>query len=72
LFDRTLFGQLDALRGDVGARRVIEAHPALSETVPFPAGSIDIDTKVDWCAISIAVAPGPCDPTDAWSTSPPT
>jgi CTP:molybdopterin cytidylyltransferase MocA len=42
-----LFGELEALRGDVGAKRVIVAHAAEAETVPFPAGGTDIDTEAD-------------------------
>jgi len=45
LFDRTLFGDLDALTGDTGAKRVIEAHAEALETVPFPMGWVDIDTR---------------------------
>jgi molybdenum cofactor cytidylyltransferase len=47
LFDASVFGALDALRGDVGAKRVIVAHAAVAETVPFPAGATDIDTEAD-------------------------
>jgi molybdenum cofactor cytidylyltransferase len=47
LFDGPLFGELEALRGDVGAKRVIVAHAAEAETVPFPAGGTDIDTEAD-------------------------
>jgi molybdenum cofactor cytidylyltransferase len=47
LFDRSLFAELHALTGDVGARRVIEAHVARLETIPFPGGTIDIDTPAD-------------------------
>jgi molybdenum cofactor cytidylyltransferase len=45
LFDASVFGELDALRGDVGAKGVIMAHRA--ETVPFPGGGTDIDTEAD-------------------------
>jgi molybdenum cofactor cytidylyltransferase len=52
LFDRTLFAQLETLTGDVGARRVIEAHGAKLETVPFPGGTLDIDTPADANALA--------------------
>lgn len=52
LFDRTLFAQLETLTGDVGARRVIEAHGADLETVPFPGGTLDIDTPADANALA--------------------
>ncbi len=37
-------GELLALRGDVGARRVIEAHAAAAVTIPFEAAGSDVDT----------------------------
>jgi molybdenum cofactor cytidylyltransferase len=53
LFDRALFDQLHALRGDVGAKRVIEANGARCEIVPFPGGMIDIDTEAARRAIEL-------------------
>jgi molybdenum cofactor cytidylyltransferase len=52
LFDRSLFAQLETLTGDIGARRVIEARAADLETVPFPGGTLDIDTPADANALT--------------------
>lgn len=46
--------ELLALRGDVGAKRVIEAHPGELVTVPFAAAALDVDTAAD-----IALDPEP-------------
>ena len=45
-FDPSLHGDLLALRGDRGARAVIEAHGA--DVIPFEAAGIDIDTQDDY------------------------
>jgi molybdenum cofactor cytidylyltransferase len=47
LFDRSLFPELRALRGDAGAKSVIQRHLASVATVPFPAGELDVDTGDD-------------------------
>jgi molybdenum cofactor cytidylyltransferase len=52
LFDRSLFAELETLTGDIGARRVIEAHATDLETVPFPGGTLDIDTPADANALT--------------------
>jgi molybdenum cofactor cytidylyltransferase len=51
LFDRSLFGELLALRGDGGARRIIERFRRGVEAVPFPAGIVDIDTPQDFVVL---------------------
>ncbi|AWO02086.1 hypothetical protein DLD77_10455 [Chitinophaga alhagiae] len=51
LFDKSLFPELLALEGDVGARHVIEKHAAGTVVVPFPAGAVDIDTEQAWQAL---------------------
>ncbi|MCS7259310.1 MAG: molybdenum cofactor cytidylyltransferase [Anaerolineae bacterium] len=50
LFDRRLFPELMALRGDVGARLVLQAHAAEAERVPVSDAGIllDIDTPNDY------------------------
>lgn len=48
LFDRSLFPELLALHGTVGARHIIEAHREQAIGVPFPDGAIDIDTPADY------------------------
>ena len=47
LFDRSLFAELRALRGDAGAKRVIESHRADLVTVPAPEAALDVDTALD-------------------------
>ncbi|MGQ9502624.1 MAG: nucleotidyltransferase family protein [Anaerolineae bacterium] len=50
LFDRRLFPELMALRGDVGGRIVLQAHAAEAERVPVSDAGIliDIDTPDDY------------------------
>jgi molybdenum cofactor cytidylyltransferase len=50
LFDRRLFPELKALRGDVGGRAVLQAHIAQAERVPVSDAGIlmDIDTPDDY------------------------
>jgi molybdenum cofactor cytidylyltransferase len=47
LFDRTLFSELLSLSDDAGAKKILQQHPHLVKTVPFPGGEIDIDTEDD-------------------------
>jgi len=47
LFDRSLFPELRALRGDAGAKRIVEGHLGLAARIPFPDGALDIDTADD-------------------------
>jgi molybdenum cofactor cytidylyltransferase len=44
LFDRSVFAELQALRDDEGARTLIDRDELRLATVPFPRGSIDLDT----------------------------
>lgn len=46
-FDRSLFSQLLELRGDVGARRIIQSNPQLIELISFEEGCWDIDREED-------------------------
>lgn len=48
LFHRSLFPELTALGGDVGARRVIKQHTLEAFGIPFPEGAIDLDTPQDY------------------------
>ena len=48
LFARSLFGELLALTGDVGAKHIIAAHTQQASLIPFPEGTIDIDTQQDY------------------------
>ena len=46
-FVRHYFGQLLALSGTEGAKKLLKQHPADLATIPFPQGHIDIDTEED-------------------------
>jgi molybdenum cofactor cytidylyltransferase len=48
LFHKTIFNELLLLRGDTGARKIIQQHIHEVATVPFEKGSIDIDTEEDY------------------------
>ncbi|MGN6638097.1 MAG: nucleotidyltransferase family protein, partial [Mucilaginibacter sp.] len=48
LFRRSLFKELMDLEGDSGARKIIQQYADAVEAVPFPEGSIDIDTTDDY------------------------
>ncbi len=46
-FPSPFFGELLSLKGDKGAKQIIELHRPDTLTVPFPGGTIDIDTRDD-------------------------
>jgi molybdenum cofactor cytidylyltransferase len=48
LFHRSFFEELMQLKGDAGARKIIQQHSDEVATVLFPEGKIDIDTKEDY------------------------
>jgi len=48
LFNKKYFTQLNALKGDKGAKQILEEHPEDIATVKFELGQIDIDTKTDY------------------------
>jgi molybdenum cofactor cytidylyltransferase len=45
LFHRTIFPELLQLKGDTGAKKIIEQRMNEVATVPFAEGAIDIDTE---------------------------
>jgi molybdenum cofactor cytidylyltransferase len=47
LFPRAWFPALAELRGDRGARRILEARRAELRELPFPEGDVDLDTPED-------------------------
>jgi molybdenum cofactor cytidylyltransferase len=47
LFPRALFGELLLLKGDRGAKRVLLAHASELITLPWPDGTLDVDTASD-------------------------
>ena len=51
LFHKSLFKELMQLKGDVGAKKIIQQHRNDVATVLFPKGSIDIDTMEDYQSI---------------------
>ena len=51
LFRRKYFPELLDLKGDTGAKKLIMQHLADTSSIPFPKGSIDIDTAEDWDAL---------------------
>jgi molybdenum cofactor cytidylyltransferase len=48
LFSRSLFSELMALKSNEGAKKLIKKHIHEVFSVPFPEGSIDIDTPTDY------------------------
>ncbi len=48
VFARRLFPELMALRGDAGAKRIIERHRQEAVWVPIPEAAVDVDTPEDW------------------------
>lgn len=45
LFHKTYFPELLSLKGDAGAKKIMQAHTADTITIDFPLGHIDIDTE---------------------------
>jgi molybdenum cofactor cytidylyltransferase len=52
LFGKQFFSELMGLKGDTGAKKIMMQNGGLVATVSFPQGSIDIDTKDDYKALS--------------------
>lgn len=50
LFAAKYFGQLQQLRGDQGAKAILQGNPQDLVTVDFPLGSMDLDTPADYAA----------------------
>ena len=51
IFPRTFFSELSELRGDQGARRILERNSYRLIRVPMPNAGIDLDTPEDLAAI---------------------
>jgi molybdenum cofactor cytidylyltransferase len=51
LFDRKYFIDLQQLKGEEGAKKLLKLYEADLVTVSFPQGSIDIDTEADYKAL---------------------
>lgn len=54
IFPRSRFGELAELRGDVGARRLLQSNPDRVIRVPMESAALDIDTPEDLLAIDTA------------------
>jgi molybdenum cofactor cytidylyltransferase len=52
LFHRKYFQELEALKGDAGAKKLMLLHPEEVASIDFPLGSIDIDTPDDYKKLS--------------------
>lgn len=48
LFDRSLFSELSLLNGAEGAKQILQRHRAQAIGIPFPKGTVDIDTPEDY------------------------
>jgi molybdenum cofactor cytidylyltransferase len=51
LFDKVHFAELAALKGDAGAKRIIQKHLRKVHLLPFAEGKIDIDTREDFARL---------------------
>ena len=51
VFDRCFFGELLALRGDRGARAIIERHRTKVLQVSLAEASFDVDTPSDYKSV---------------------
>ena len=47
-FHHSLFDELLRLKGDIGARSIVQQHTNMVEVIPFAEGTIDIDTEADY------------------------
>ena len=52
LFYKTIFPELLELKGEAGARKIVERHSNDVVTVFFAQGNIDIDTEADYKALN--------------------
>ena len=52
IFPRSTFGELSALRGDHGARTLLQRNPDRVVRVPMASAAIDIDTPEDLLALN--------------------
>ena len=48
LFHHSVFDELIQLKGDVGAKSIVQKHPDDVEVIPFPEGTYDVDTEADY------------------------
>ena len=48
LFHKSIFPEFLQLKGDAGAKSIIQHHFNDAAFIPFPEGSIDVDTAEDY------------------------
>lgn len=58
LFTQSYFEELKNLSGKEGAKKLLKIHTNDVATVPFPQGSIDVDTEEDYQNLLDGPAPG--------------
>ncbi len=56
LFASRYFRELSVLSGDAGAKQLLRKYPVNVATIPFPKGSVDIDTEEDFEALARGLA----------------
>ncbi len=59
IFPRSMFGELSSLRGDVGARSLLQRHADRVSRVTMPSAGIDVDTPEDLLALDPGKAAKP-------------
>lgn len=52
IFPRAYFGELAQLRGDEGARKILQRNPDRVVRVPMPNAAVDLDTPEDLAALT--------------------
>ncbi len=57
LFARSLFPELMALRGEQGARRILQSYAGPLARVPFAEGLSDVDTAADMARLGLTERP---------------
>jgi molybdenum cofactor cytidylyltransferase len=57
IFSRKFFDELAILEGDSGAKKLLSKYAAQVFTIPFPGGSLDIDTPGDLALLSLENRP---------------
>jgi molybdenum cofactor cytidylyltransferase len=56
IFPRAFFGELAALRGDEGARKILKRNPDRIVRVPMPNAALDLDTPEDLQTLTAKLA----------------
>lgn len=59
IFSAALFESLDALRGDAGARELLQAHREAAAAIDWPGAALDLDTPDEYRALRAHGAASP-------------